>query len=72
MFLVVCFDGSNSAYHVSKEIRYDMTIEDPDTFAEPWVMPTRVVRAGGGDGIIPERSYCEVYETGDVVTQLRH
>jgi hypothetical protein len=49
-----------------------MTIEDPDTFVEPWVMPTRVLRAGGGDGIIPERSYCEVYEQGHFETQLRH
>jgi hypothetical protein len=57
---------------VGNELRYDMTIEDPDSFIEPWVMPTRVLRAGGGDGIVPERSYCEVYETGKVVTQLRH
>ena len=57
---------------VGNEIRYDMTIEDPDVFVEPWVMATRVLRPGGGDGIIPERSYCEVYETGDITTQLRH
>jgi hypothetical protein len=57
---------------VGNEIRYDMTIEDPDVFVEPWVMPTRILRAAGGDGIIPERSYCEVYELGKVTTQLRH
>jgi hypothetical protein len=57
---------------VGNEIRYDMTIEDPDVFVEPWVMPTRVLRAGGGDGLLPERSYCEVYEEGNVTTQLRH
>jgi hypothetical protein len=58
---------------VGNELHYDMTIEDPDSFIEPWVMPTRILRqGGGGDGIIPERSYCEVYETGDISTQLRH
>ncbi len=29
---------------VGNEIRYDMTIEDPEYFIEPWVMPTRVLR----------------------------
>jgi hypothetical protein len=57
---------------VGNEIRYDMTIEDPESFVEPWVMPTRVLRAGGGDGIVPERSNCEVYEQGKVTNQLRH
>ena len=57
---------------VGNEIRYDTTIEDPDVFIEPWVMRTRVLRAGGGDGIMPERSHCEVYEEGNVTTQLRH
>ena len=49
-----------------------MTIEDPDVFIEPWVMPTRVLRQGGGDGIIPERAHCEVYEQGEITNQLRH
>ena len=57
---------------VGNEIRYDMTIEDPDVFVEPWVMPTRILRAGGGDGIVPERAHCEVYEQGQFETQLRH
>jgi hypothetical protein len=57
---------------VGNELHYDMTIEDPDSFIEPWVMPTRILRAGGGDGIVPERSFCEVYETGNISTQLRH
>ncbi len=33
---------------VGNEIRYDMTIEDPEVFVEPWVMPTRVLRRGRG------------------------
>jgi hypothetical protein len=61
---------------VGNEIRYDMTIEDPEMFVEPFVMPTRVLREGqggfGGDGIQAERSFCEVYEEGNVTNQLRH
>ncbi len=57
---------------VGNEIRYEMTIEDPDSFVEPWVMPTRILRAGGGDGVVPERAYCEVYEENSFETQLRH
>jgi len=57
---------------VGNEIRYDMTIEDPEMFVEPWVMPTRVLRQGAGDGIQAERAFCEVYEEGNVTNQLRH
>jgi hypothetical protein len=55
------------------ELFYDITIEDPDVLVEPWVMPTRVLRPFGGDGIIPERSYCEIYDAQETITnQLRH
>jgi hypothetical protein len=54
------------------EILYEMTIHDPESFIEPYVMPARTLRLGGGDGIIPERAHCEVYETEDITTQLRH
>jgi len=57
---------------VGNEIRYDMTIEDPEYFVEPWVMPTRVLRAGNGDGLVSERRDCAVYEEGNTETQLRH
>ncbi|HKH75260.1 MAG TPA: hypothetical protein VKA59_28075 [Vicinamibacterales bacterium] len=61
---------------VGNELRYDMTIEDPEVFVQPFVMPTRILRLGGGgfggDGIQAERSYCEVYEEGNVTNQLRH
>ena len=61
---------------VGNELRYDMTIEDPEVFVEPFVMPTRILRQGAGgfngDGIQAERSYCEVYEDGNVTNQLRH
>jgi hypothetical protein len=64
---------------VGNELRYEMTIEDPEVLVEPWVMATRVLRQGGGfggfgggDGIQPERAFCEVYEEGNVTNQLRH
>ena len=59
---------------VGNEIRYDMTIEDPEMFVEPWVMPTRVLtlnqRADGG--VMAERANCEVYEEDNVTSQVRH
>jgi hypothetical protein len=57
---------------VGNELRYDMTIEDPEVFVEPWVRPTRVLRPGNADGIQAERAFCEVYEEGNVTNQLRH
>ena len=59
---------------VGNELRYEMTI--PEVFVEPFVMPTRILRLGGGgfggDGIQAERSYCEVYEESSITNQLRH
>jgi hypothetical protein len=63
---------------VGNELRYDMTIEDPESFVEPWVMPTRVLALGGDegpfrfDGIQPEHASCEVYEEGNATLQSRH
>jgi len=56
------------------EILYEITIEDPDVFVEPWVMPPRTLRLNGAAdaGLVAERAYCEVYETNDISTQLRH
>src|SRR5262245_13680810 len=56
------------------EILYDITIEDPDVLVEPWVMPPRTLRLNTAPdaGLVPERAYCEVYETSDIVTQMRH
>jgi len=53
---------------------YDVTIEDPDVLAEPWVFPTRVVHQNMNPnaGLIRERGNCEVYETEAVATQIRH
>jgi hypothetical protein len=51
-----------------------MTIEDPEMFVEPWVMPTRVLtlNARADGGIMAERSPCEVYEGGNETSQVRH
>ncbi len=54
------------------EILYQATIDDPDLI-EPWVMPDRILRlAAGAPRVIHERAFCEVYEEGNVSTQLRH
>jgi hypothetical protein len=57
---------------VGNELRYDMTIEDPEVLVEPWVMATRVLRAAPAVQIQAERANCEVYEEGNVTNQLRH
>lgn len=56
------------------EILYEVTVEDPESFLEPWVMTPRIMRLATGNdaGLIPERANCEVYETGNITTQLRH
>jgi hypothetical protein len=59
---------------IGNELHYDMTIEDPEMFIEPWVMPTRVLSLAhpADGGIIPERSPCEVYEQDNETSQVRH
>ncbi|HEY7338000.1 MAG TPA: hypothetical protein VH639_24130 [Bryobacteraceae bacterium] len=55
------------------EIVYQMTIEDPDDLIQPWVMPDKILRLRqGAPAIQHERAYCEVYEPGNISTQLRH
>ena len=56
------------------EILYEITVEDPDVLVEPWVMEPRTLRPNGAAdaGLVAERAYCEVYETGHIVTQMRH
>jgi hypothetical protein len=59
---------------VGNELHYDMTIEDPEMFIEPWVMPTRVLRLQERERgtVISERANCEVYEEDNVTSQVRH
>ena len=53
---------------------YDVTVEDPEMFAEPWVLPTRTVTRNPNPdaGLIRERGNCETFETGAVSSQIRH
>jgi hypothetical protein len=53
---------------------YDVTVEDPEVLAEPYVYPTRIVRRSPNPnaGLVRERGNCEVYETKDVTSQIRH
>jgi hypothetical protein len=53
---------------------YDVTVEDPEVLAEPYVFPTRTVRRNPNPdaGLLAERGNCEVYETEDISTQIRH
>jgi len=56
-------------------IFYDVTVEDPEVFAEPLVFPTRVVRrnTGANAALIRERGYCETtQETEAAASQIRH
>jgi hypothetical protein len=60
---------------VGNELRYDMTIEDPEVLLEPWVMTTRVLpvaQGAAGGGSLSERANCEVYEEDNVTSQVRH
>jgi hypothetical protein len=56
------------------EILYEITVEDPDVLAEPWVMTPRTLRLNTmpDGGLVAERAYCEVYETDKIVNQMRH
>jgi hypothetical protein len=53
---------------------YDVTVEDPEVLAEPYVYPTRVVRLNPNPnaGLVAERGNCEVYETKSISSQIRH
>jgi hypothetical protein len=53
---------------------YDVTVEDPEVLAEPYVYPTRIVRRNPNPqaGLVRERGNCEVQEFGHAATQIRH
>jgi hypothetical protein len=54
---------------------YDVTVEDPEVLAEPWVNPTRVLRrnANPNAGLLRERGNCETsQETEAAASQIRH
>jgi hypothetical protein len=59
---------------VGDEIRYEVTVEDPEVLLEPWVMTPRTMRLNPNPdaGLMPERGNCEVYDLEDITTQIRH
>jgi len=56
------------------QIRYEVTVEDPEVLVEPWVMTPRTLRLNPNSeaGLLPERGNCEVYETKNITSQIRH
>jgi hypothetical protein len=54
------------------EILHEMTIHDPESFLEPWVMPARTLTLSNTDALIAERAHCEIYEETSITNQMRH
>jgi len=56
------------------EIAYEVTVDDPEVLLQPWVMTPRTLRLNPNPnaGLLPERGNCEVYETEDITSQIRH
>ncbi|HUA18009.1 MAG TPA: hypothetical protein VMU80_28085 [Bryobacteraceae bacterium] len=55
-------------------VLYDVTVEDPEVLAAPYVYPTRTMRLNRNPnaGLVRERGNCDVPETGHVTSQIRH
>jgi hypothetical protein len=53
---------------------YDTTVEDPGVLVQPWVLPTRILQRSTNPsaGLLAERGNCEVYETKNISSQIRH
>jgi hypothetical protein len=56
------------------QIRYEVTVEDPEVLVEPWVMTPRTLLLNPNPeaGLLRERGNCEVYETKNISSQIRH
>jgi len=56
------------------KILYEVTVEDPEVLAEPWVMTPRTLTPSTfpDAGLLGERANCEVYELKDITSQIRH
>ena len=53
---------------------YEVTVEDPDVLAEPWVMTPRTFRLNTNRdaGLFNEAVPCRDYDHANMVTQIRH
>jgi hypothetical protein len=56
------------------QIRYEVTVDDPEVLSEPWVMTPRTLTLNPNPeaGLLAERGNCEVYELKDITSQIRH
>ncbi len=56
------------------KILYEVTVDDPEVLAEPWVMTPRTLTLNPNPeaGLLRERGNCEVYEIKDISSQIRH
>ena len=55
-------------------VRYEVTAEDPEVLAEPWVLTPRMLRLNPNKdaGLLPEATPCRDYDHDNMVTQIRH
>jgi hypothetical protein len=54
------------------EMRYEVTVEDPEVLVEPWVLHPRILQISDRPTIISERGSCTDTELEEVSTQIRH
>jgi hypothetical protein len=54
------------------EMRYEVTVEDPEVLVEPWVMNPRILQISNRPTLISERGSCTDTELEEVSTQIRH
>jgi hypothetical protein len=54
------------------EMLYEVTIEDPEVLAEPWVLTPRVMQLSNNETVISERGSCTDTEHDQVSSQYRH
>ncbi len=59
---------------VGNEIKFEVTVEDPQVLAEPWVMTPRILRlvTNPDAGLIPEHANCELPDLSEITSQIRH
>jgi hypothetical protein len=54
------------------EMLYEVTVEDPEVLAEPWVLHPRILQTSNNPTTIAERGSCTDTELDQVSTQIRH
>ena len=55
-------------------LHYEVTIEDPEVLAQPWVVTPRQLplNTNPDAGLLPEPTPCRDYDLANMVTQIRH